>query len=305
MKKMRTYLFLLCSLLLCLAGCGSQGKLNEGDCPGIVSFTNIPKEFSLMEENLQKEFYVTVHLTNLSTEKEYRITLNQENGFKQNVSMFPGNYKVTTAASLSTLVGLEVKAADDIVTFDRGRDTIVSITPKNAESFAEHWMETHPQAEILSADKFSRLIQVNRKVVTIKDAIPELGLSDMTENLDAYDKTTLSDTERGISIVLQNQSSSPKPLSECEVLSLTVTKNSVVFPDGVTLGMSPEKVCHRDTGLYGEPTKFRGFFLYGWDLDDNQAVYEDPISGDRITIGLSADGKRIRAIVYELGVFDK
>ncbi|MBP5282701.1 MAG: hypothetical protein J6Z22_09410 [Lachnospiraceae bacterium] len=303
MKRVRTILFLLLSLLLCLSACGKKGELNEGDCPGIVSFGNIPKEFSLLDENLQNEFEVVVWLKHLTSEKEYSIHLNKANGFRQEVSLHPGNYSVSAYSTMSNLVGLDVKLTEEIAVFDYGRDTLISILPKNPEEFAEHWMETHPQAEILSADKYSGLVQVNRKVMTIKEMISELGLSDMTETIESKEKSTLQDAERGITIVLQNQSSSPKPLSECEVLSLYVTKNTVVFPDGVTLGTAPEKVCHRQNGLYGEPTKFEGFYLFGWDLDNTSAVYQDPISGNRITIEISPDGAQIDSILYELKAF--
>lgn len=304
MKRLRTYLFLLLPLLLCLAACSSKaGSLNEGECPGIVTFANIPKEFSLLDENLQKEFHVSVTLKNLTSEKVYEITLNKENGFRQEISMHPGNYKVAAYASHANLVGLSVKVTDEIAAFDYGRETLVSILPKNEEAFAQHWMDTHPLAEILSADKFSGLVQVNRKVMTIKEMIPELGLSDMTEMLGSDEKTTLTDQEKGISIVMHNQSSSAKPLSECEVISLTVTKNTVIFPDGVTLGTAPSKVCHRIDGLYGEPTKFEGNYLYGWDLDKSYAIYQDPISGNRISIGITPDGRSINSITYELKAF--
>ena len=96
----------------------------------------------------------------------------------------------------------------------------------------------------------------------------------------------------------------PQPLSKCEVLSLTVTKNTVVFPDGVTLGTAPEKVCHKQTGLYGEPTRFEGMFLFGWDLSFTKAVYLDPESGNRITICFKADGSAIQSITYDLKVFE-
>lgn len=304
MKRLRTYLFLLIPFILTLTACGNRGKLNEGDCPGVVVFSNVPKEFHLLDENLQREFYVAVDLTNLTTEKEYQIILNQENGFKQTVSMHPGTYKVSTYSSLTYLINLPVKASSEIITFERGRETALTVTAEDAEAFAQYWMETHPEAEILSADKYSGLIQVNRKVIPIKDVVTELDLSDMDKTLQAYQKTTLTDNERGISVILQNQTSSEQPLSNCKVLSLTVSKNTVVFPDGVTLGVSPAKVCHRETGLYGEPTRFEGFFLYGWDLDDTQAVYQDPISGNRITLSLDADGKLIRRITYELEAFE-
>lgn len=306
MKKTRSYLFLLLALLLCLAGCEKKGKLNEGDCPGVVTFAGLPKEFSLLDENLQKEYGIKVTLTNLTTERTYDVTLNQDNDFKQPLSLHPGKYSVKVYSTMENLVHLPVKVAQDseIVTFDRGLEASVVILPENVEEFTRHWMETHPEAEILSADKFSSLVQINRKVMPIKDVITELDLSDMDKTLEASQKATLSDQEHGISITLQNQASTPQPLSKCEVISLSVTKNTVVFPDGVTLGSSPDRVCHRVTGLYGEPTRIEGMFLYGWDLDETKAVYLDPISGDKITITIAGDGSSIRQITYDLKVFE-
>lgn len=304
MKKLRTCLFLLFPLLLCLAGCGKQGKLDEGDCPGVITFSNIPKEFSLLDENLQKEYQVRVTLKNLTTEKKYDVTLSQKNDFKKTVSLHPGKYSVSAYASLDSLVHLQVKTTEEIVTFDRGVEANVVVIPENSEEFSNYWMQTHPQAEILTADKFSRLIQVNRKIMTIKDIVTELDLSDMDKVLEGSQKTTLSDNERGVSITLQNPMSTPQPLSKCNVISLSVTKNTVVFPDGVTLGLAPDKVCHKQTGLYGEPTRFEGMYLFGWGLDETKAVYLDPISGDRITIEFSADGDSVKRITYDLEVFE-
>ena len=304
MKKLRTCLFLLFPLLLCLAGCGKQGKLDEGDCPGVITFSNIPKEFSLLDENLQKEYQVRVTLKNLTTEKKYDVTLSQKNDFKKTVSLHPGKYSVSAYASLDSLVHLQVKTTEEIVTFDRGVEANVVVVPENSEAFSNYWMQTHPQAEILTADKFSRLIQVNRKIMTIKDIVTELDLSDMDKVLEGSQKTTLSDNERGVSITLQNPMSTPQPLSKCNVISLSVTKNTVVFPDGVTLGLAPDKVCHKQTGLYGEPTRFEGMYLFGWGLDETKAVYLDPISGDRITIEFSADGDSVKRITYDLEVFE-
>jgi hypothetical protein len=300
MKRLRTCLFLLFPLLLCLAACGKQGKLDEGDCAGVVTFSNIPKEFSLLDENLQKEYAIHVTLKNLTTEKEYSIHLNQKNDFKKTVSLHPGKYSVRVSASLDSLVHLQVKATEEIVTFDRGVEANVIVIPENAEEFSNYWMQTHPQAEILTADKFSRLIQVNRKIMTIKDIVTELDLSDMDKVLEGAQKTTLTDNERGVSITLLNTMSTPQPLSKCEVVSLSVTKNTVVFPDGVTLGLAPDKVCHKQTGLYGEPTRFEGMYLFGWGLDETKAIYWDPISNDQITIEFSPSGDSITRITYEI-----
>ena len=62
MKRIRRLLLLTLPLLLLLASCGNRGKLNEGDCAGTITLQGLPKEFSLLEENLQKEFEVKVTL---------------------------------------------------------------------------------------------------------------------------------------------------------------------------------------------------------------------------------------------------
>ena len=305
MKKLRSLVFLVLPLLLCLAGCGNTGKINEGDCAGTVSMINLPKEFSLLDENLQKEYQVNVTLKNLTTEKRYYVTLNQKNEFKQNVSLHPGKYSVSVYTTGDYLINLPVKVStDDIATFDRGLETLIQVEPENVEAFTAHWMETHPEAEILSADKFSGLIQVNRKVMPIKDILTELDLSDMENTLEPSEKVMFSDNERGVTVVLQNQSGTAMPLSKCDLLSITVTKNTVIFPDGVSLGTAPAKICHKQTGLYGEPTRIEGMFLFGWGIAKTKAIYLDPISGDRITIEISPDGDSVESITYDLKVFE-
>ena len=118
------------------------------------------------------------------------------------------------------------------------------------------------------------------------------------------EKVTFSDNERGVTVVLQNQSGTTMPLSKCELLSITVTKNTVIFPDGVSLGTAPAKICHKQTGLYGEPTRIEGMFLFGWGIAKTRAIYLDPISGDRITIEISPDGDSVDSITYDLKVFE-
>ncbi|MBQ3905495.1 MAG: hypothetical protein II743_01890, partial [Lachnospiraceae bacterium] len=128
MKKLRSLVFLVLPLLLCLAGCGNTGKINEGDCAGTVSMINLPKQFSLLDENLQKEYQVNVTLKNLTTEKRYYVTLNQKNEFKQNVSLHPGKYSVSVYTTGDYLVNLPVKVStDDIAAFDRGLETLIQV----------------------------------------------------------------------------------------------------------------------------------------------------------------------------------
>ena len=301
MKRVRTLFYLLFSLiLLCLSACGKPRPIGDGDCPGMVSFDGIPKEFYYMDENLQNEYVINVTLTNVTTQKSYDVSLNRKNEFKQPVKLPVGKYQVLVKSSLVQLTGLDVEAASDSITFEPGKDTPVTIIPEDREEFTRHWMDSYPVAEILSADMYSGLIQVNRKVMPIKDMVAELRLSEADRIIEANEIHTLSDDSKGIELILKNTSSSPQPISNCRVLSLTVTKNTVVFPDGVTLGSSPSAVCHRQDGIYGEPTRFEGSFLYGWNLEVTQAVYQDPVSGNRLTISFDLDGSSIKQIKYEL-----
>lgn len=301
---MKRFLFLCLLPVLLLTACGNQGKLDEGDCPCKVYFTDIPREFSMLDENLQEDFEIDVTLENLTTEKTYRITLDQENEYSVTAKLNPGVYKVAYIyASLSDYTGISVASKVDQLELTRDSEFEIPIYVDNTAEFTEHWMAIQPMPEMLLADKFSGLIQINRKVIPIEEILPELTISHTTQ-IAPEEKVQLFDSERRIAVTVQNRSQSNQSWQNCDVLSIRVNQNNVVFPDGVTLGMAPEKICHRTKGLYGEPTKMSGSILFGWDFDNTHAIYLDPISGNKITLDISADGSRIQHITYELAVFE-
>ena len=76
--------------VLALAGCTKTGRLNEGNCKCNISFVDIPKELSLLEENIQNNFAIRLTLKNISNEKLYHITLNEDNDFLMEISLHPG-----------------------------------------------------------------------------------------------------------------------------------------------------------------------------------------------------------------------
>ena len=303
MKKIVSCLIALLPILL-LSGCTQYGKLNEGDCKGIIAFTDIPKTFSLMDEDLKDQVKIIVRLRNLTTEKEYRITLDKSNDYKQEVSFHPGTYQVLFAvASNSDKTGVTVKPTAESLEFTPNQETRLDIVVEDEAELEEYWSNAQPLPEILLADKYSGMIQINRKVISIKDILSELNLSG-EQTVASYKKETVKDNDLGITVTVQNRTNAPLSFDQCEVIGISVTANTVVFPDGVAIGSSTEKVCHRTTGLYGEPTAFRGSVLFGWDIDDTYAVYRDPATGNRITLALGNNGKYIKSIQYELAVFE-
>lgn len=301
---MKKFLFLCFLPVLLLTACGNQGKLDEGDCSCKVYFTDIPREFTMLDENLQEDFEIHVTLENLTTEKTYRITLDQGNDYVLTAKLNPGVYKVASVYStLQAYTGISVSAKTEQVELIREQELEIPIYVDNMDEFTAHWMSVQPMPEMILADKYSGLIQINRKVLPITDILPELTISRTTQ-IAPEEKVQLLDTDRGIAVTVQNRSQSIQSWQNCDVLSIRVNQNNVVFPDGITLGMAPEKICHRTKGLYGEPTKMSGSILFGWDFDNTHAIYLDPISGNKITLDISADGSRIQHITYELAVFE-
>ena len=305
-QRIKPALLILCCLLLSmtLTACGNYGKLDEGDCKCIVQLTDIPKEFTMMEENLMEDLVIKVVLKNTITEKQYRIELTQENNYSMEISLHPATYDVYYVSNNMTYYNrLEFAADKENITLTPDTTGEVSITIANGENFTQYWMEVQPMPEIILADKFSRLIQVNRKVINISDILPELELS-YDYPVNSYQKITLSDSSKGISVTLLNNTEEQQSWEDCEVIGINVYGNSAVFPEAVTLGMAPEKVLHKTDGLYGEADSFTGTLFYGWDIDNTRAIYHDPSSGDKITVTVNPDGTYITQISYEFAVFE-
>lgn len=298
-------------LLLALAGCGKTGRLDEGNCKLHVAFVDIPRELSLHDENVQEQFTIRLTLKNISNDKLYRIQLDAAHDFAKDVSLHPGIYQVyTLSADQATNLGISIAADAESIKLTEENPESLRIYVDNAAEFTRHWMNVQPLPEMLLADKFDGLIQINRQIFDLHGndsaaLLSQLNVSyDKDKPVDAYQKIEVTDTDAGITLILQNQTDDALAWNACRVVGIYVTKNQVVFPQGVTLGMSPAAVCHADTGLFGEPDALTGSLLYGFGFDETAAVYNDPVTGDRITVTINADGTGVRSIRYELAQFE-
>lgn len=312
MKKISKHLLLVLIAILALTtltGCNKEGKLDEGDCHCIISFVDIPKELSMLEENLQEQFAVTVTLKNIANEKLYTVVLNDDNSFKKEIFLNPGVYQVYGVhASNAGNIGLSLTTDRESVTLSADMPVSIRVKVEDTEAFTQHWMSVQPMPEMILAEKFDGIIQLNRKVFNLRTdssaIISELNLSHEGQ-VAAYDKIEVSDTDMGITLTLQNQTDALSDWQNCTVVGIYVYKNNVVFPQAVTLGMAPKAVCNATDGAYGEPNSFTGSLLYGMGFDDTCAIYHDPKSGDKLTINLGAGDSSIRSIRYELALFEE
>ncbi len=307
-QKKKSLVLLLCCLLLpfTLTGCIKYGELDEGECKCIISFTDIPKEFTILEENLQRKFEIEVCLQNPVNEKKYIVLLNQDNDYTAEISLHSGTYQVYYVSNnMAAYNNISVGANVSEVELSPDNTAEILIAVDNPEEFSQHWMATQPMPEIRLADQFSRQIQINRKVINIADILPELTIENNTNTqVGRYQKVTLTDTERGVEVTLLNNSDNVASWTECDVVGIRVYKNNAVFPEGVTLGMLAENVVHKTDGLYGEPDACAGSLLFSWEFENTKLIYNDPESGDRMTICLNPSCTYITEISYEFALYD-
>lgn len=295
--------------LLAFSGCSKNGALDEGDCKCTVTFVDIPKELSMLEKNLQEQFAINVILKNIANEKIYEIPLTEDNSFEKEISLHPGVYQVYGVhVSNSGNIGLTLTTDVESVTLSAETPSMIQVSVEDSEAFTKHWMSVQPMPEMILAEKFDGLVQINRKVLNLRTdsaaIISELNLSHEGQ-VAAYDKIDVTDADMGITLTLQNQTDSPADWNNCTVVGLYAYKNNAVFAQGVTLGMAPKAVCNAGDGLYGEPDAFTGSLLYGLGFDDTGAIYNDSESGDKLTINLGANDSSIRSIRYELALFEE
>lgn len=294
------------------AGCAKTGRLNEGNCKCSISFVDIPKELSLLEENIKNNFDIRLTLKNISNEKLYHITLDEDNDFSAEISLHPGVYRIYTL-SAGEAYNTQLSLAADAQSIELKEDSpaALHIYVDNPEEFTAHWMSVQPLPEMLLADKFSGLIQADRQIFDLRsgdstDLIAHFNLTyDKNKTVAAYQRIEVADPDAGVTLILQNRTDKACDWQSCAVTGILVTKNNVVFPKGVTLGMAPSAVCHSETGLYGAPDTLTGSLLYGWHFDETYAVYNDPESGDRLTIDLGSGDSSVKSIRYELAQFEE
>ena len=116
LPRILTRFFLFLFPLLLLSGCGNTGKLNEGECKGVVAFTDIPKTFFMLDEELQKQFEIRVTLENITTEKT------------QNILKRYVNNELTLVGANGTVNVYSVDGVKVATTYAAGQETIINVS---------------------------------------------------------------------------------------------------------------------------------------------------------------------------------
>lgn len=304
MGKKHRILAALFAMVLLMAGCGKEGKLDEGDCPVEIRLAGLPAGYAELTEDQKEQVTVTLQLENIISEKTYTFKLNDDNHFAQNASLNPGTYRVVYCyISGSGAVRMEGEAS--VKSMDISRDTIniISVSVTNEEEFDQWVTQMRVQLGILRADQFSRTIQFEGQIMDMEQILDYVEFT-YDQQVRAYDKVVLDNGEKGVHVTLLNDTDEAADWRDCKVIGIRFTMDNVIFGNGVRVRMPAAEALHAEDGLYKTPDSLAGCVLIGADYDDFDAIYRDDRSGDRMTLKVDGGGKHITEITYEFAVFE-
>lgn len=306
-KKIVNLIIVLALATVMLTAC-RLGSINldteSGSCSLNVAFVNIPEQFYSISESVRNEFYITVIIENLITGNEYIIVLNNENGFVYNAKLDPGSYHVKAVyANKSNLTGMIIGAGEDSITLTEESISVLPVIITNLDQFVSFQENLDNTGNIALMSRFSRMLMIDGNLVSMDDLYDCL-FSDKDITVKPYSTEKFENEEKGISVVVLNDTGDVQPASQCRVIKIEVTKNTVIFPGAICLGMNVEDVCNKEHGIYGTPSYYSGSALYGLNLMETKACYLDDVSGDRLTVVLSSSGEYISGLIYEYECYE-
>lgn len=303
-KRMKrgSLVFALVILILGLTGCGKNEL--EGDCKCTIALLDVPKELEMLDENLLEEFNISVRLENIYTEKTIDVRLTAANDFCQELKLQPGTYLIKyTYAGPVSLIPVEVEVKQEKIELTRGTPLAVDVVITNRKEFADWAWDMEASREILEESAFSGEIQFEGQMIDVT-RIADYVEFEQKSKIPAYEKETLTNSEKGVSIVVQNTGDEAVNWRECELIKVSFKKNNVIWGQGAFVGMDVTKAVHAQKGLYGAPYAMSGTVLAGLGYTFTYVSYLDPMSGDKLTLEIVPDGDYISGISYELKVFE-
>ncbi len=290
-------------LVLFLTGCGKAGRLDEGNCPCVVRLQDIPREFKMLEENLQEQLEISVTLENITTERQYRFELNTENGFQQNASLNPGIYKVYYCSGSPYFLNMDIAAVQEDLEVGLDRENEITVYIQNETAFSDLVWDMQPIREVMQSDKFSRQIQWGGQMIDLENILNYIEFSS-DQTVRGYDQITLFNQEACVRVTLQNQTAQEASWKDCELIKVQFERPNVIFGQGAKVGMPVREIVHAREGIYGTPDSLTGSILFAAGVDGVGIVYYDDASGDRLTLESGHDGKDIYRITYELAIYE-
>lgn len=304
MKNRKRGWVLLFALVAALTGCGN-GNLTEGRCKAVVEFADIPEEFENLPRWILEKVEITVRLQNVATETDYVMHLNQDNHFRQKLRLNPGVYKVDYCylSPAKLCGGMEVEASLQQMELDTEGTSSLEIRISDLEAFRTWAAGMEAVPEIETAELFSRSVQLDGRVISL-ERIAEAVNFKYDNMVKSYEKVTLYNSDYGIRLNIQNQTTAEQPWTLCTVTGVEFTENNVLLGKGVCIGMPVEEICREETGYYGLPQEMAGTVLIGLGYEQTRAIYREEASGDKVTLCIAPSGNYVTEIIYEFAQYE-
>lgn len=300
-------LLVFCLMLSCiLSGCT---KMEEdrltADCS--IYLENLPEEYALLPDEVKEKIQITVSLTGSATGKRFSVKLSDENDYQETISLTPGIYNVSNVyVSDQRLAMFQVDAVNKTVEVAKDSQSQLPVKLTDPAGFVETMKSNQPLEEILHADPFSRQVQYAGAIVDLNYIWQNMQFS-TTENkrLSPAEVYYIPSTSHsGVSMVVQNQTSTMISINEATFTGVRFFTNNVVFPGGITMGMNVPAIAHKKNGIMGVSDYCIGSPLIGQGYSEAVLVYLDPVSGDRISFTVNSGDPLINMVTYEFAKYE-
>lgn len=305
MRRKIGFSFCMVLLPVLLMGCTNyHGKLDEGNISCKIALENIPDVLLQLEEQSVEDINIQVTVNNPVTRKYYEFELNEENDFTQEATLNPGTYEMPTYFYVTpSYYAIEVSTNQEALEVGPDKANYVSVYIKNEDGLAQQLQDRNASKEIIAADYFSRKVQWHGQIIDmtqIKDYIH----FDYEDMIGAYQEAYIGNAQEKVSLVVLNETGQPACWQDCTLKGVEFFGSSVVLAGGVTIGMPYKAVLHSQTGAYGTPEAMTGSILLGTGMEALNAYYNDPVSGDKITVMSDVDGEYVKNVRYDFAVFE-
>lgn len=289
-----------------LSGCTkTEEERWTADCS--IYLENLPEEYALLSDEVKEKIQITVSLVGSASGKRFSVKLSDENDYQETISLTPGTYRVSNVyVSDQRLAMFQVDTADKTVEVVKDSQSQLPVKLTDPAGFVETMKANQPLEEILQADPFSRQVQYAGKIVDLNYIWQHMQFS-TTENKRLSPSEVYyipSTSHSGVSMVVQNQTSTMIAINEATFIGVRFFNNNVVFPGGITMGMNVPAIAHKTKGLMGVPDYCLGSPLIGQGYSEAVLVYLDPVSGDRISFTVNSGDPLINMVTYEFAKYE-
>lgn len=180
----------------------------------------------------------------------------------------------------------------------------IDVYIKDYKEFSKWFKNVQPSSKVHLADKFSKEVQIDGKVISIENLMEVISFTyeQAQQLIKPYAKLKVFNQDYGITLTLQNQKQDEINWTQCNIIEFKLTKNNVIWGGGVCLGKSFSEICHKKSGIYGTPDQFTGTILFGTNYDNTNAIYTDKKLGDKLT--LTFDSYGLHGIEYKISTFE-